>query len=595
MGCADLGGFWSENKDRIGQALPQGIDALAGVLRPGADQFDFAQDVTEKAVHWKMADGRVTVAFCIVPDPRDLDAVLEVYENAKGLQPALVGVFVHQWTDGEGNWDAFAIGPRRAMRHCDRICGSERVQERGPELREDIYALFACGRAFPEPGRAEWAALLSGPVEGVVEQLGVLAAQHDCSQTVDEGVVQWADGAGGVQAQFFILPEPGEIDAYVAIYRRIRETGCPVSFVFVRCDEFRVFDVFRLSARSYLEHHNQARGVVRIKGPRPDMESGEAKVIEDLKWVPRWASHVGCIKGCLDYLGVEVSDAWLFGATGHAFVLNVAGDLCPSGPTDWNTSRFLELGRNVGYVVEGIDEWCPKKDDDLARVQQEAWDYVRNCIDEGRPCYGWELVHPDYFVIYGYDEEGYYVSGPGCDEGAGPTPWQKLGTSEIGVVLVSSVQRGEAADARATVRDALAYALDLGHSRIKWTDGAGGLAGYDAWIKSLEAGRAGRFGLGYNAAVWAESRQFAVEFLKEARDRLGGNLGDLFEEAVACYDVVARGLNAVSDAYPHKDGDEGVVKADEQARTAAGQLREAREAEAAGLEVLSRLVAKLSE
>ena len=198
MGCADLGGFWSENKDRIGQALPQGIDALAGVLRPGADQFDFAQDVTEKAVHWKMADGRVTVAFCIVPDPRDLDAVLEVYENAKGLQPALVGVFVHQWTDGEGNWDAFAIGPRRAMQHCDRICGSETVQERGPELREDIYALFACGRAFPEPGRAEWAALLSGPVEGVVEQLGVLAAQHDCSQTVDEGVVQWADGAGGV-------------------------------------------------------------------------------------------------------------------------------------------------------------------------------------------------------------------------------------------------------------------------------------------------------------------------------------------------------------------------------------------------------------
>jgi hypothetical protein len=478
------------------------------------------------------------------------------------------------------------------MQHGDRICGTDVVTERGPELRRDIYTLFACDEEFPEPGCAEWAELLDGPVEGVIDQLDALATQHGCAQTVGDHMAQWANPEGQLKAQFFILPDPGQIDAYIAIYQQIRDSRCPVSFVFVKGDEFRVVDIFRLSARSYLEHHNQAKGIVRA---RP-AGSSDAKILEDLRWVPRWASHVGCIKGWLNYLKIEVSDAWLFGATGHAFVLNIADGLCPSGPTDWDTQRFLELGRNIGYVVEGIDEWRPKKDDSLAQTQQEAWDYVRNCIDEGTPCYGWELDIPEYYVICGYDEEGYYVSGPGCDEGTGPIPWQKLGTSEIGMVLVSSVQPAEPTDVRKTVRDALDYALDLGHNRRKWTDPTGGLAGYDLWIETMEAGKAGRFGLGYNAAVWAESRQFAVEFLKEARQRLYDDLHPLFDRAIGQYETVARSLKVVSDAYSFKDSSEckdESAKTDAHALTAISALKQAREAEAAGLEVLSELVVKL--
>jgi len=50
------------------------------------------------------------------------------------------------------------------------------------------------------------------------------------------------------------------------------------------------------------------------------------KKIENLRWKPKWVSHMGCLKGCLDYLDLKVSDAWLYGATGHAFIINVAGD-----------------------------------------------------------------------------------------------------------------------------------------------------------------------------------------------------------------------------------------------------------------------------
>jgi hypothetical protein len=47
------------------------------------------------------------------------------------------------------------------------------------------------------------------------------------------------------------------------------------------------------------------------------------KHLKNLRWNPRMVSHLGCIKGCLDYLGMDISDAWLFGGTGHAFIINI--------------------------------------------------------------------------------------------------------------------------------------------------------------------------------------------------------------------------------------------------------------------------------
>jgi hypothetical protein len=327
-----------------------------------------------------------------------------------------------------------------------------------------------------------------------------------------------------------------------------------------------------------------------------DTSSGQGKVktLVNLKWVPRWASHMGCIKGCLDYLGIDVSDAWLFGATGHAFVINIAPGLCPSGPTDWDTRPLPGLGRNVGYVEEGIDVYSPGKGHSLSAARERAWDYVRARIDENLPCYGWEVDIPEFYVIHGYDPTGYYVSGPGCDNGRGPVPWRKLGASEIGVVFASSISPGAPADVRRTVRDALSFALDVGYNRRRWTDSAGGLVGYDVWIRTLEAGRAGRFGLGYNAAVWAESRNFAVEFLQEARQRLDGNLDSLLAQAVDPYQVVARNLKAISETYPFRKDDQEEVPADDRARAAAETLRQTREAEAAGLAVLADIVGKLN-
>ena len=47
------------------------------------------------------------------------------------------------------------------------------------------------------------------------------------------------------------------------------------------------------------------------------------KKLESLKWSNSFVTHLGCIKSCLDYLGKDVSYTWLYGAMGHAFIINI--------------------------------------------------------------------------------------------------------------------------------------------------------------------------------------------------------------------------------------------------------------------------------
>ena len=314
------------------------------------------------------------------------------------------------------------------------------------------------------------------------------------------------------------------------------------------------------------------------------------KSLDNLRWVPRWVSHLGCVKGCLDYLNMDVSDAWLFGATGHAFVINVHGVLCPSGPTAWNTEMLTQLGKNVGYESDMV--FATKTADDFAEKQRLAWERVKGAIDAGVPCYGWELEIPEYYVIQGYDNEGYYFSGPGCDEGKGPKPWQELGESEIGIVEVYSVKPGWASGDAQAVKEALAFALEHAAGPDKWIlpGYSSGLAGYDTWIRALEGGTADGFGTAFNAGVWSECRGYAVQFLKEAQERLKDGVADLFDEAIGRYQVVAEGLRTVAKMFPFIGMEPEHIKDEARVSAALEALRTARDAEAGGLEALQRIV-----
>ena len=306
--------------------------------------------------------------------------------------------------------------------------------------------------------------------------------------------------------------------------------------------------------------------------------------------MPRWISQLGCIKGCLDYLGLAVSDAWLYGSTGQAFVLNVHEVVCPSGPTAWNTERVLRLAGNVGGRIDGV--FGSRGCGNLARKRREAWQYAKSALDQGLPCYAWELQVPEYYVVNGYDEVAYHFSGPGQDAETGPKPWTSLGDTGIGIVEMYSVEAIEPAPRARAVREALAFALEHATNPEKWIfpHYRSGLDGYEMWIRALESATADGMGVAYNAAAWCECRGYAVLFLEEAREFLDGQVAHLLEQVTGSYRAVHDNLKQVVECFPVHDGQPDRVRDSSRVRTTLDALRRARDAEAAGLQGLEAIV-----
>jgi beta-lactamase regulating signal transducer with metallopeptidase domain/RimJ/RimL family protein N-acetyltransferase len=341
----------------------------------------------------------------------------------------------------------------------------------------------------------------------------------------------------------------------------------------------------------------ESTGLAQDGGGTEPPPSASGKVMLEGLVYPHWTiTQLGCLKGCLDYLGHDLSRPWLYGGTSHAFFINVHDNLDVASVTAWDDVFVRDLARNLGVRIERRSAAKTEMgEEDFRAAQMEAWTFVRECILADRPCYGWELKPPygDFWLITGFDDVGYHYDG---HETGGPTPWQSLGDQFIPVLDVRSVQLCEQAPDEVVVRDALVAALE--HASAGWGPSAGGGAhvgpeAFDAWADSLEAGRALHNHHAYNAVAWHECREMAAEFLDEAKRRLPGRADAAFDEAIAHYAVVRDKLAAVRDLTPIDNalgwGEEPKL----QSPQAAQLVREAGAAEREGLAALAEIVVAL--
>lgn len=348
-------------------------------------------------------------------------------------------------------------------------------------------------------------------------------------------------------------------------------------------------------ANSIVRGQNQKRQLLEKYAKRGINGGRKMREIKKLRWQPRWVTHLGCVEGCLKNLKHKISTGWLYGGTGHAFIINIDKDLCPSGPTAWRTMMLYELAPNLGYRVDGV--FAQRNNPEFPKLQEKAWNHAKDCIDNSIPCYGWELDAPEYYAIHGYDNVGYYYSGPGFDDGTGPKPWKDVGTSQIGILEIYSIRIVEAKDPQKTIRDALTKALY--HSKnpedIILPNYRSGLKGYDLWISAIQDGSALSMGHSYNTAVWAECRKYAVEFLKEARKYVNGNIRRLIDDARNSYEIVSRSLESIQKEYPFSASlPPEPLGIDEKTSSTVEELMKARTAEAEGLNLIEEIIREMN-
>ncbi len=300
---------------------------------------------------------------------------------------------------------------------------------------------------------------------------------------------------------------------------------------------------------------------------------------------PLWTSYIQCLKAVADYLELGHSTAWIFGASGHGFIMNLHPELCPSGPTAFVHTPIDVLAQNLGFSLLGTE--FSKANPDFRTKQKQAFDMVRLAIENEMPTFAWELDVPEYCMIYGTDAENYLF----YDLKGKPMkkPWETLGESEIGMVSIKSANpEGKKADIIKTLKDSFAFALEFSKGNKEWVFPGyhSGLKAYTAWIDALQEGKANHFGLGYNSQVWAEGKSHACEFLREAK---AGLKTKVLDNLIEHYDVISWSMQKVAALFPLGGADFDAEKTD----TAADALFLAKEAEKSALAEMKLLLSQL--
>ncbi|MBT4096206.1 MAG: hypothetical protein HOE86_01090, partial [Gemmatimonadetes bacterium] len=195
---------------------------------------------------------------------------------------------------------------------------------------------------------------------------------------------------------------------------------------------------------------------------------------EDLKQSPFNTTLLGILRGVADHFAIGASDAALFGGSGHAFVINIHEQLCPSGPYCWNGGHFDRLIRNLGIerTDTGFDTaqpWYPhNKDFPPKRLSSGSW------TEFGDEC------HVNFFS-YGQ---------------------------------IEPASRPE------TILASLEYAVDLWENPSRHTGRGYGMGpdGYARFIDAVKAGAGDSHGNWWNATVWSECRAMAATYFDEIAD-----------------------------------------------------------------------------
>jgi hypothetical protein len=248
------------------------------------------------------------------------------------------------------------------------------------------------------------------------------------------------------------------------------------------------------------------------------------KTIPVLKMYQFKTTLMGVLKGVADHFDIAVSDAWLFGGTGHAFIINIHEKLFPSGPYVWKYETFYRLVRNLGISMDELGRTQKRgffTAKTIPKEREQTEDILRRSIDVGNPC---SLLNIENQLISGYDDTHFIVELPWPEHKLPFThttltfqTWKELGRRMH--VNFFTYAETEHADDETTIKESLDYAVDMTKNPERYEERKEhfhiGLGAYDVWIKAVKDGYGAKHGNWWNATVYSECREMASRYFTE--------------------------------------------------------------------------------
>lgn len=223
-----------------------------------------------------------------------------------------------------------------------------------------------------------------------------------------------------------------------------------------------------------------------------------------------------------------------------------------------DSDRFSKALSNLGYEVKVYNFLKPEPATVAAAI-----DDIRNSIDRGVPVVAWDIFHPEFGLIYGYDDKNQEFHGLDKLRQESFT-YERLGNG-VRTTEVIKHPIGEMAQ---------------------------GLMAYEAWIEAFHGERINARFNAYNLAIYSECRQHSVKFLQNlVSENITEQVNSILGEAIQHYEKVVDSFKALTEIFPFPGG--GDPKDPNNAQRAIQLLSNAKAAEEHGLFALEKLYTAL--
>lgn len=280
---------------------------------------------------------------------------------------------------------------------------------------------------------------------------------------------------------------------------------------------------------------------------------------------PYNTSLIGVVKGVLDHFGIDSTPAETFVLSGHAFVINIHEELCPSAPYCWDQGRFRDLLPNLGVRMEELGMVLPT----APREERERIEgRIRSELDDGNVC---SVLNLDHQLVLGYDDAGFHLAQPWAEGVVDSTPprlsfgtWEEFATGPPAAFFrfEPCARRSEPVP----TASALDFAVDAWRcpSRFAGNPYGFGRLAYENWLAGIDTGHAEGHGNWWNSMVWGECRERASDYFQDLAAEFRGPVDPRQARELALdYRTLARLLYRASDKTASAGDKHGCV---EQAR-----------------------------
>lgn len=335
-------------------------------------------------------------------------------------------------------------------------------------------------------------------------------------------------------------------------------------------------------------------------------------------WNDCYNSFALALYGVLLYSNKPISLPETLIYTGQAFVINTEDAAIMPMDVFGDGSLLRAALNNLGFDMEVLTANLYGGDWDEDTVDK-ALDMIRESIQRGFAVVGWNLDNYEHGLIYGYDDERRILNIHDINaRNGGELSYDDFGRrSRNGEIIdpemfvltlkerkktphlnVTRYTEEEDASYRTTLSTALAISIrHMDYERQEGNERKNGIAAIDAWISAFEAGTAHEFFTSYNLLWITSTRQYLVPFFTHSAITHCMAIQDtalqqLMLKAAEVYLSSYRVWVSMRELFPFP---KGADTTNPQLKSEAIRLlREAREAEAAGLAALRDIVRHLN-